>query len=149
MKKLFFVLLGLVSLFLTAAYQQKIDVEKEKTEILKLYELQRQALLKGDVEAILALIPEGHESISVGRGKISKTTKADTKQIFEQQFKYGRYVEVNNLVIPTIKISSDGKTAWAVGQFKYKYTFKDSTGAEHEFGATDARIAACVRKRSL
>ncbi len=148
MKKLLLVSLGLVSLLLTTGYQQKIDVEKEKAEILKLDELQKQALLKGDVDAILSLIPEGHESISVGRGKISKTTKADTKQIFEQQFKYGRHIEINNLVIPTIKISPDGKTAWAVGQFKYRYTYKDSTGAEHEFGAVDAWLSVFEKHNS-
>jgi hypothetical protein len=148
MKKLFLISLGAVSLFLIMGCQPKIDVEKEKAEILKLYELQRQALLKGDVDAILALIPEGRESISIGRGKISKTTQADTKQIFEQQFKYGRYIEINNLVIPTIKISSDGKTAWAVGQFKHRYTYKDSTGAEHEFGAVNAWLSVFEKHNS-
>lgn len=148
MKKLFLISLGVVSWFLAAGCQPRIDIEKEKAEIVKFYEINRQAFLQSDVDAILALIPEGHESISVSRGKISKTTKADTKQIFEQQFKYGRYVEVNNLVIPTIKISSDGKTAWAVGQFKYKYTFKDSAGAEHEFGALDAWLTVFEKHNS-
>jgi hypothetical protein len=148
MRKLFFVSMGFISLFLTAGYQQKIDVANEKAEILKLYELQRQALLKGDVDAILSLIPEGHERISVGRGKISKTTKADTKQNFEMQFKHGRYVEANYLTAPAIKISPDGKMAWVVGQLKYKYTYKDSTGAEHEFGAVDAWLSVLEKRNS-
>ncbi len=129
------ILLGLM------ACRQQVDGEKERAEILKLYELQTQALLQGDVEAILAQIPEGHESLSVGRGTISTRTKASTKQVFEQQFQHGRYAETRNLVPPTIKISADGTMAWAVGQFSYIYAFKDSTGTEHTFSAVNAWLS--------
>jgi hypothetical protein len=148
MKKLFLVLMGLVSLFLMAGYQQKVDVEKEKAEILEMYRLQMQALLKGDVETILSLIPEEHESIIIGRGKISKTTKADAKKEFENQFKQGRYIEINDLVAPAIKISPDGKMAWGVGQMKFKYGYKDSSGVEHEYAATNAWLSVFEKHNS-
>ncbi len=141
MKKMLECVAVAVILLSLMACRQQIDAERERAEILKVYELQIQALLKGEVEAILALIPEGHESLGVGRGIISIRTKADTKQVFEQQFQHGRYTEVNNLVAPTIKISSDGTMAWAVGQFSYTYVFKDSTGTEHAFSAVNAWLS--------
>ena len=131
-----------------AGCQPKIDVEKEKAEISKLSELQKQALLQGDVEAILSLIPEGHENINVGRGKISKITKADIKQEFENQFKQGRYIEINDLVTPTIKISPDGKMAWGFGQMKFRFAYKDSTGVEHEYAATNAWLSVFEKHNS-
>jgi hypothetical protein len=148
MKKLFLISLGVVSWFLAAGCQPKIDLEKEKAEIAKFYEINRQAFLQSDVDAILALIPEGHEIINVGWGKIAKTTKADTKQGIEGQFKRGRYVEFSNLAAPTINISPDGKMAWAVGQLKYRYTYKDSTGTEHELGAVDAWLSVLEKRNS-
>lgn len=132
MKKQFYLLMGVVSLFLATGCQQKVDVEKEKAEISEMYDLHIQALLKGDVETIVSFIPEGYESIGVGEGKIVKTTKADTKQGFEEQFKKRRYIEINNLVTPTIKVSSDGKMAWGIWQMKFKYVQNDSIGVEHE-----------------
>jgi hypothetical protein len=141
MKKLVLISLGVVSLLLAAGCQPKVDVEKEKAEILKIYNIQMQALLKSDVNAILAIIPEGHVSINIDRGKITKLSKDDTRKGFESQFKQGRFTEVTETVPPTIKISPDGKMAWLVGQMKFKYAIKDLKGVKQEIEATDAWIS--------
>ena len=79
----FIFFMGFLSL-IGIACQQTVDLEKEKSEIMKLHEDNNQAILNADVEMMLSVYPEG--SISVNGGEVSKGTREERKQIFERIF---------------------------------------------------------------
>jgi len=110
--------------------QGTTDLQSEATELLKTHQADRQAHFRTDVDLLLADHPD--EFISVSRGKIAKTKKADTRKMFEGYFKGAHYYEWDDLEPPIIRVSRDGSMGWIITRLKVRRTQKDSSGSEKE-----------------
>ena len=119
-----------LSFAFTAQAQSKVDLEKEKAELLKIHEAGRRAHFNTDVNLLLEGAPD--QFISVSRGKISRSTPADTRKMFESYFKDAKYFEWDDLEPPIVRVSADASMAWMIVRTKVRRTQKDSSGAERE-----------------
>jgi hypothetical protein len=100
--------------------QKGVNLEKEKEELLKVHKIDREAHFKTDVELLLQHSAE--EFISVNSGKISKSSRAEVKQMFEEYFRNAKYYQWDDLEVPIIKISNDATMAWMIVRIKVKRT---------------------------
>jgi hypothetical protein len=71
--KPFTVILLLVACAACASAEPSADLEKEKAELLRIHKSDREVHFKTDVDRLLENSPE--EFISVGRGKINRSSK--------------------------------------------------------------------------
>ena len=108
----------------------QVDTEKEKAELLKLHQTDRQAHFKTDPDLLLSNHPD--EFISVSQGMISRRKKADTRKTFETYFKNATYHEWDDLEPPIIRVSSDGSIGWIITRLKVRRTQKDANGLDRE-----------------
>jgi hypothetical protein len=135
-------------IFITILFgcQNRVDIEKEKSEILKLHELNNQALLTENVEMMFSVYPEG--VLLVSDGKVEKSTRAETEKIFTSLFSSVDYSEAGDIEKPIIHISADGSMAWAVRQFRLKLSYQDSTGIEKTFEDLGAELSVYEKRNS-
>ena len=129
MKRLTFVLLVVVSAVCASA-QPSADLEKEKAELLRLHQSDREAHFKTDVDALLANSPD--EFISVGRGKINRSRKEDVRKMFTGYFRDAKYYEWDDLEEPIIRVSNDASMAWMITRTKVRRVQKTVDGTEKE-----------------
>lgn len=123
--------LFVISMLCLAAFAQKpVDLEKEKAELLKIHQTDREAHFKTDAEKLL--LHSSDEFISVTSGRIEKTTRRALKEFFEGYFKNAKYYEWDDLEPPIIRISNDASMAWMIVRTKVRRTQKDDAGAERE-----------------
>ena len=121
-----------------ASAQPSPNVEKEKAELLRLHTSDREAHFKTDVEKLLENAPE--EFISVSRGKITRSSKADTRKMFTGYFRDAKYYEWDDIEEPIIRLSNDASMAWMVTRTRIRRVQKNADGAEKEEKAVYAGI---------
>src|SRR5436190_19686878 len=118
--------------------QPSADLEKEKAELLRMHRSDREAHFKTDVDRLLENSPE--EFISVGRGKISRSSKADARKMFTGYFRDAKYYEWDDVEEPIIRISNDGSMAWMITRTRIRRVQQNADGAEKEEKAVYAGI---------
>ena len=124
------VILLFVASALCATAHPSADLEKEKAELLRLHKSDREAHFKTDVDLLLQNSPE--EFISVSRGKISRSSEADTRKMFTQYFRDAKYYEWDDLEEPIVRISKDASMAWMITRVRVRRVQKNADGAEKE-----------------
>ena len=124
------VILLLVAWAASASGEPSADLEKEKAELLRLHKSDREAHFKTDVDALLANSPE--EFISVGRGKINRSSKEDARKMFSGYFRDAKYYEWDDVEEPIIRISNDASMAWMITRTRVRRVQKKADGAEQE-----------------
>jgi hypothetical protein len=128
--KLLTVILLLVARALCANGQPSPDLEKEKAELLRIHKSEREAHFKTDVDMLLENSPD--EFISVGRGKINRSSKADARKMFTGYFRDAKYYEWDDVEEPIIRISNDASMAWMITRTRVRRVQKTADGAEKE-----------------
>jgi hypothetical protein len=116
-----------------ASAQPSVDVEKEKAELLRLHRSDRDAHFKTDVDLLLQNSSE--EFISVGRGKISRSSEADARKMFTGYFRDAKYFEWDDVEEPIIRVSKDASMAWMITRVRVQRVQKTFESAT-EGGAT-------------
>src|SRR5437763_9230888 len=129
MKRLTVILL-LLACATSASAERSTDLEKEKTELLRIHQSDREAHFKTDVDALLANSPE--EFISVGRGKINRSSKEDARKMFTGYFRDAKYYEWDDVEEPIIRISNDATMAWMITRTRVRRVQKKADGPEQE-----------------
>ena len=125
------VILAVLTLYpKTILAQLKINPAKERDELLKVHQADREAHFQTDVNLLLR--HSAGEFISVSNGKVSKSTREDVKQFFEGYFKNAKYYEWDDLEPPIIRVSNDASLAWMIVRVKVRRTQRDATGSETE-----------------
>ena len=132
------VILLFVASAVYATAQPSADLEKEKTELLRLHKLDREAHFKTNVDLLLATAPE--EFISVARGKISRSTKEDARKMFTGYFRDAKYYEWDDLEEPITRISNDASMAWMIVRTRIRRVQRNPDGTEKEEKAVYAGI---------
>jgi len=126
-------LLALTLLFVACAAgarAQAADLEKEKTELLRLHKSNREAHFKTDVDLLFENSPE--EMISVSRGKVSRSKTAAGRKVFAEYFRGAKYYEWDDLEEPIIRVSKDASMAWMITRIRVRRVQRDAAGAERE-----------------
>jgi len=124
-----FVLLFLASAVCASA-QPSPNREKEKAELLRLHQLEREAHFKTDVDMLLEISPE--EFVTVGRGKINRQSKADARKFFTGYFRDAKYYEWDDLEEPIVRVSNDASMAWTITRTRVHRVQKNADGTEKE-----------------
>ena len=114
----------------SALAQPSAALEKEKAELLRLHQSNREAHFKTDVDALLENAPE--EMISVGRGKINRPSKEDARKMFTGYFRDAKYYEWDDVEEPIVRISNDASMAWMITRTRVRRVQKKADGAEQE-----------------
>ena len=125
-----FTLLLFVACAVSASAEPSADLEKEKAELLRIHKSDREAHLKTDVDRLLENSPE--EMISVGRGKINRSSKDDARKMFTGYFRDAKYYEWDDVEEPIIRISNDASLAWMITRTRVRRVQKKADGAEQE-----------------
>ena len=125
-----FALLLFIACAASASAEPSADLEKEKAELLRLLHADREAHFKTDVDMLLEQSPE--EFISVGLGKISRSSKADARKMFTGYFRDAKYYEWDDGEEPIIRISNDATMAWMITRTRVRRVQKTADGAEQE-----------------
>src|SRR5438477_7877222 len=127
------VILLLVACAASTSAQPSADLEKEKAELLRIHKSDRESHFKTDVEGLLENSPE--EFISVGRGKINRSSKDDARKMFTGYFRDAKYYEWDDVEEPIIRISNDASMAWMLTRTRVRRVQKtaDGTGKEEKF----------------
>ena len=113
-----------------ASAQPSANLEKEKAELLRLHKSAREAHFKTDVELLFENSPE--EMISVSRGKINRSGKAEGRKMFAEYFRGAKYYEWDDVEEPIIRVSKDATMAWMITRIRVRRMQRDSAGAERE-----------------
>lgn len=108
-----------------------VDLEKEKTELLKIHQKDRQAHFETNPELLVSNHPDTG-FISVRNGTIGQISKDDLKKVFENNFKSAKYYEWDDLEPPIIRISGDGNMAWMIVRLRVRRTKTDAAGKDKE-----------------
>ena len=125
-----FTLLLFVACAASASAEPSADLEKEKAELLRIHKSDREAHFKTDVDRLLENSPE--EIISVGRGKINRSSKDDARKMFTGYFRDAKYYEWDDMEEPIIHISNDASMAWMITRTRVRRVQKKADGAEQE-----------------
>src|SRR5438045_7476044 len=125
-----FTLLLFIACAASASTEPSADLEKEKAELLRIHKSDREAHFKTDVDALLANSPE--EFISVGRGKINRSSKDDARKMFTGYFRDAKYYEWDDVEEPIVRISNDASMAWMITRTRVRRVQKKPDGAEQE-----------------
>lgn len=86
-----FTLLLFIAYAVSASAEPSRDLEKEKAEFLRLHKWDREAHFKTEVDGLLEDSPE--DFISVGRGKINRSSKEDVRKMFTGHFRHAKYFQ--------------------------------------------------------
>ncbi len=128
--KPFTLILLFVAWAASANAQASADLEKEKAELLRLHKSDREAHFKTDVDALLANSPE--QFISVGRGKINRSSKDDVRKMFTGYFRDAKYHEWDDVEEPIVRVSNDASMAWMITRTRVRRVQKQADGTEKE-----------------
>jgi len=112
--------------------------------LLRVHASEREAHYKTDVDKLLENAPE--EFISVSRGKISRSSKDDTRKFFTGYFKDAKYYEWDDLEEPIIGISDDASMAWMITRTRIRRMQKNANGGEQEENAVYAGIMTYAKR---
>lgn len=123
-----------------------VNLERERAEVLRMHQADREAHFKTDVDLLQAHSPE--EFIAVSGGKIYRTTKAEERKQFEEYFSGATYYEWDDLEEPIIRVSDDGSMAWMITRIRVRRVQKDASGAEREQTFVYAGIMTYEKKES-
>lgn len=128
--KTFALSLLLVLFCFSAAFAQKVDLEKERAALMEVHRTDRRAHFETDAKLLLEHSAE--DFIYVGNGKISRSTRAEMKAEFEDYFKNAKYYEWDDLEPPIVRISNDASMAWMIVRTKVRRTQKQADGKDEE-----------------
>src|SRR3954454_20105386 len=125
-----FALLLFIACAGSASAEPSADMDKEKAELLRIHKSDRAAHFQTDVDRLLENSPE--EFISVGRGKINRSSKEDAHKMFTGYFRDAKYYEWDDVEEPIIRISNDASMAWMITRTRVRRVQKKPDGVEQE-----------------
>ncbi|HEX8294528.1 MAG TPA: hypothetical protein VF570_22425 [Pyrinomonadaceae bacterium] len=106
------------------------DQEKEKAELLRLHRAGREAHFKTDADMLAASSPE--VTISVSRGKVSRSSREEVRKRFKEYFRGAKYYEWDDLEEPIVRVSDDASMAWMITRIRVRRVQRDAAGGEQE-----------------
>lgn len=106
--------------------QERLDIEKEKDEILKLHRLQREYHFNKDSIAFANQLSE--HFISINRGAITQPKQQETISKYHNYFSSVEFVKWDDVTEPIIRFSEDGKLAYTIVDKIVKVNYESDNG---------------------
>ena len=119
--------------------------EDQVANILRLHSIEREGHLKGDANMVTSFLADSF--VSLQNGKIEVQTREQVRRNFAEYLSNVAYSSWEDVMKPSVHISTDGSMAWAVIQIKARFREKsDPTGKTQEF--TSSWIATYEKRTS-
>jgi hypothetical protein len=128
MKALFFAPAALICLYAVLESQPKVDIEREKAELRRMHERDREAHFARDVESLVSTFAP--EMLNIRDGQVLTRTRDENRRRLQEYFQGAEFSEWDDLMPPIIRISPDGQMAWMIVRIKGKYTRTVAAGAK-------------------
>jgi len=143
--KYFTLSLFVIFIIFSFGCKQLVDIESEKSEILKILAADDQELLDGvleeDSEDTVA-------TISIMKGNMERITGSEANRRNRTLLEKGKFVKIENLDGPVINVSQDGQMAWVAVKTKFVIAYVDSEGTEKEWEGIEARLVVFEKKNN-
>jgi hypothetical protein len=126
----------IVALVISALPSSSLDKNSSNDDvqaILHLHAQTREAHLKGDAALIAASVHD--HFLNVQNGNLESSTREELRQRFSTYLAHVKYSEWNDVIPPSVHVSSDGNMASAAIKIKARFTdlSEPSPRQEHEF----------------
>jgi hypothetical protein len=121
-----------------------MDVEREKAEILRLYETTRQGHLEGDASKLLAQYARRWDDLRDGRVVVRSIDEEHRRMA--KLLGGLRYLEWDDVNPPRVEVSSDGTMAWLLGEIQAKAIRTQPDGTECEITYRCAWLQVYARR---
>ena len=115
-----------------------VDVDDEKVELLRIHRADIQAHLDGDVDGLLATIPE--TMLLVGDGNVYWQPREKLREFFTDYLEGAEYSRYVDLMVPHAEVSADGTMGWVVSRMAVERSEPDPAGGRHDRTFTYAGI---------
>jgi hypothetical protein len=124
---------------LEAAHAPAPDLEAERESLLALHRAEIRAHIDRDAEALAR--DHGDDFVSATRGKITRSTKEQTRKFFTEFFKGATYPLYEDLEPPVVRVSDDGSMGWILSRIRVR-----RVDAEGESGFVYAGMMAYAKR---
>lgn len=112
--------------------QSRVDLERERAELLQVHRSVRDAHFKTNVELLLDRTSD--ELLYVRDGKITRRSKRDMRDALSGYFRDAKYYEWDDIEPPIVHVSRDATMGWMITTVRVRRTQSTSTGtATDEF----------------
>ncbi|MEL7249151.1 MAG: hypothetical protein AAFO03_12055 [Bacteroidota bacterium] len=118
------------------------DETTARQQILELEQLQRHVHFAADATTFAELLAE--PNLSVNRGRVSTSTRAENQERFQGYFDSVHFIEWDDLAEPNICFSKDGTLAYSVLQKRVTVQYPTEEGLYH--GSTDFAWTSIYRR---
>jgi uncharacterized protein (TIGR02246 family) len=105
----------------------RVDVEAERAEIARLLQGARTAHFEKRADLLTAGFAD--TSLFVARGAVTPTTPEAARERMQAYFDRSTFQEWDDIEPPRIRVSPDGRMAYALVHKRVRLTAPDSTGA--------------------
>ncbi|MEL6656234.1 MAG: hypothetical protein AAFY48_07100 [Bacteroidota bacterium] len=136
-----FLAIVFISLFF-ACETPSFDEATARQQILELEQLQRHVHFAADATTFAELLAE--PNLSVNRGEVSTSTRAENRERFQGYFNSVHFMEWDDLAEPIIRFSDDGTLAYSVLQKRVTVQYPTEEGLYH--GSTDFAWTSIYRR---
>lgn len=103
------------------------DLAQDRTELLRLHDLQRQAHYERRADLLVATFADTFYSIS--RGEVILPSRETSLRTFQSYFDRSTFLEWDDREPPVIRISPDGRMAYIIVQKEVRVSMTDSAGS--------------------
>lgn len=111
-----------------ALSQSRVDLERERAELLQMHRNDREAHFKTNVDLLLDRTPA--ELIYVRDGKITRRSKLSMRDSLSGYFRDVKYYEWDDIEPPVVHISQDATMGWMITTVRVRRTQATSTAPE-------------------
>jgi hypothetical protein len=129
---------ALLVLLSGCAPERAADVDDEKVALLRIHREDIQAHLDGNVDALLATIPD--EMLLVGDGHVYRQPREKLREFFAGYLEGAEYSRYEDLMVPHAEVSADGTMGWVVSRMAVERSEPDPTGGRRDRTFTYAGI---------
>jgi len=138
----------MLMVFFLASCQPKVDLNKEKEDILNYLKKADKANFDRNVDAWVALYAEN--CVYPSNGEVFYFTRDSIRKNTEKSFsnKNFKLLSIAEISKPIIHISADATMAWYIVNSTFNYTIKDSTGNEKPYSSQIAALFVLEKKNS-
>ena len=94
------------------------DLAAEREALLELHRKEIRAHVELDAEALAS--DHGDDFVSASRGRVSRATKAQSREFFTGYFKGASYPQYEDIEPPIVRVSDDASMAWILSRMRVR-----------------------------
>ena len=94
------------------------DLAAEKAALLELHQAEIRAHIERDPDALAA--NHGDDFVSASRGRISRSSKEQTREFFTRYFEGASYPQYEDAEPPIVRVSDDASMAWILSRTRVR-----------------------------